>query len=35
MMKDVAFRAVIDTAITAEVVSGAWVMRFGYKVFSH
>jgi hypothetical protein len=35
MMKDVASGAVIDTAITAEMVSGAWVMCWSYEVFSH
>jgi hypothetical protein len=35
MMKDVASSAVIDTPITAEMVSGARVMCWSYKVFSH
>jgi hypothetical protein len=35
MMEDVASGAVIDTAITAEMVSGTWVMCWCYEVFSH
>jgi len=35
MMKVIAHRAIIDTAITAEIVSSTWIVRFSYKVFSH